>query len=281
MTPGSSAKTRGGNYRFNADLENARSLLARLDQLAPEYGVAAQEARPALKSLYEDVFKHQSFTGRSGSMFGFEGLGCIYWHMVAKLLLAVQEYFFSALDNDEDPQLIQRLGELYYQIRKGFGFNKTPGEYGAFPHDPYSHTPKHAGARQPGMTGQVKEEVLTRFGELGVRVKQGRATFLPRLLRSREFVTEPRSFCYLDTGGNWLDITIPAHSLAFTWCQVPIVYKTDELAEPRMIVMLNDGSEHVIAGSELTPELSTALFERSGQISRIELMFNTELLFDD
>ena len=32
--------------------------------------------------------------------------------------------------------------------------------------DPYSHTPGGAGAKQPGMTGQVKEEVITRLGEL-------------------------------------------------------------------------------------------------------------------
>ena len=40
------------------------------------------------------------------------------------------------------------------------GFKKTesPAEYGAFPDDPYSHTPSFGGARQPGMTGQVKEE---------------------------------------------------------------------------------------------------------------------------
>ncbi|MDP3179852.1 MAG: hypothetical protein Q8M76_18220, partial [Spirochaetaceae bacterium] len=37
---------------------------------------------------YERVMRHREFTGRSGAMFGFEGLGCIHWHMVAKLLLA-------------------------------------------------------------------------------------------------------------------------------------------------------------------------------------------------
>ena len=45
--------------------------------------------------------------------------------------------------------------------------------YGAFPTDPYSHTPAGKGAQQPGMTGQVKEDVISRFGELGVEVKNG------------------------------------------------------------------------------------------------------------
>ena len=48
------------------------------------------EARRSL-ALYEEVFDHQSFTGRSGTFYKYEGLGCIYWHMVSKLLLAVRK----------------------------------------------------------------------------------------------------------------------------------------------------------------------------------------------
>ena len=55
---------------------------------------------------------------------------------------------------------------------KGIGAHKSPVNYGAFPSDPYSHTPAGKGAQQPGMTGQVKEDILSRFGELGLRVKE-------------------------------------------------------------------------------------------------------------
>ena len=44
-----------------------------------------------LKDLYEQVFHHHAFTGRSGTFYKYEGLGSIYWHMVSKLLLAVGE----------------------------------------------------------------------------------------------------------------------------------------------------------------------------------------------
>ena len=47
------------------------------------------------------------------------------------------------------------------------GIQQDGREYGAFPTDPYSHTPAHAGAQQPGMTGQVKEELLTRPARVG------------------------------------------------------------------------------------------------------------------
>ncbi len=41
------------------------------------------------------------------------------------------------------------------------------------------------------MTGQVKEEILTRFGELGVRVEAGAVRFAPVLLHAREFLDDP------------------------------------------------------------------------------------------
>ncbi|MDX1480277.1 MAG: hypothetical protein R3315_01295 [Woeseiaceae bacterium] len=270
-----------GVCRFNADFANVKQLLARLDELVTDYGDSAETARAPLKALYEDVFNHQAFTGRSGTMFGFEGLGCIYWHMVAKLMLAVQDNFYAALDNGADPVRQQWLGQLYYRIRDGMGFNKTPGEYGAFPCDPYSHTPKHAGAQQPGMTGQVKEEVLTRFGELGVRVADGCARLEPRLLRAREFLADQRSFRYLDVDGSWQEAAVPARGLAFSWCQVPFVYRIDDTADNGMCISFDDGRAEKLPGLELTPSLSAAVFERSGRIRRVEATIRSDLLFHE
>jgi len=117
-----------GQHRFNADFVNVDALNARLDGLVDEFGDDVETAREALASLYEKVFDHRSFTGRSGGMFGFEGLGCIYWHMVSKLLLAVQENYFTARDLNADPAATQRLGELYYQVRAGMShWRQTPG----------------------------------------------------------------------------------------------------------------------------------------------------------
>ena len=64
------------------------------------------EARLVL-DLFERLFDHQSFTGRSGTFFGYEGLGCIYWHMVSKLLLAAQETFFRAADAGASATVLQ------------------------------------------------------------------------------------------------------------------------------------------------------------------------------
>ena len=268
-----------GCYRFNADFTNVGELIAELESLSAEYGKEIDAAREPLLALYEEVFNHREFTGRSGGMFGFEGLGSIYWHMVSKLLLAVQENYYVALDQGADEAVCHRLGELYYRVRAGIGFNKTPAEYGAFPTDPYSHTPKHSGAKQPGMTGQVKEEVLSRFGELGVRVDAGKVTFEPHLLREREFVREARKFRFLDVAGNWQEIDVPASGLAFTWCQVPIVYELHDDTDPSLTLLWDDGEKQTLAQLALPATESAELFQRSGRIRQLIVRFGANLLF--
>jgi hypothetical protein len=269
-----------GCVRFNADLSNVGQLNARLDLLAADYGNDLEVARQLIRDLYESVFNHRAFTGRSGGMFGFEGLGCIYWHMVSKLLLAVQENFFTALDDKADPATCSRLGHLYYRVREGIGFNKTPAEYGAFPIDPYSHTPGHSGAQQPGMTGQVKEEILTRFGELGLRVIEGSIRFQPRLLRRCEFPDETRKLRFLDVEGKWNDLVVSRRSIAFTYCQVPITYRLVDQPAATINLTYGDGQITELNELGLPPEMSAELFERSGHVRRVEVRFSERLLLE-
>ena len=267
-----------GTYRFHADLSNVGDLNARLDSLAPAYGELLESARAPLQAVYEAVFNHRAFTGRSGGMFGFEGLGCVYWHMVARLLLAIQENFFAAREQKADEAICRRLGNLYYRAREGMGFNKTPAEFGAFPIDPYSHTPKHAGAQQPGMTGVVKEEILTRLAELGVRVHAGTVRFEPGLLRAREFLAEAEPFRFLDVDGQWQELIVPVGGLAFTWCQVPLVYRLDDSAAPDVTVTRDGGERQALPGLTLPAEVAQEVFQRSGRIRKIELRLTSRQL---
>ncbi|MEM7763135.1 MAG: hypothetical protein AAF290_03580 [Pseudomonadota bacterium] len=269
-----------GHYRFNADLQNTGALNERIDLLGVDYGDPLTSARDRIMALYEAVFDHRSFTGRSGTMFGFEGLGCIYWHMVSKLLLAVQEVYNTAQSSGASAAYVKQLGTLYYRVRAGIGFNKTPAEYGAFPTDPYSHTPGHSGAQQPGMTGQVKEEIITRFGELGADVKAGRLSFRPSLLRTQEFCEHATEFRFTDVHGSWQTVALPAHSLAFTWCQVPVVYTlVDRVTQARTVVRCN-GDVEIGDNAELSVEDSTAILRRSGAIQQLSLQISRQQLFD-
>ena len=66
--------------------------------------------------IFELVFDHKSFTGRSGTFYGYEGLGSIYWHMVSKLLLASAEVTQASIDKNIDPKTIGRLFDHYFEI---------------------------------------------------------------------------------------------------------------------------------------------------------------------
>jgi hypothetical protein len=267
------------NIRFHADIGNKGDLDTRIKAQMQKYPALVKD-QDLIFDLYEATFNHLAFTGRSGGMFGFEGLGCIYWHMVSKLLLAVGENFQLACATDASPSTVQHLGELYYKIREGIGFNKTPQEYGAFPTDPYSHTPKHAGAQQPGMTGQVKEELIARFIELGVNVTNGAVSFTPALLRKQEFLTHAIDFKYLDTAGNWQMLAIEPNQLAFTWCQVPIIYNANNNNNNMISIIYNEGEEHCIDGLSINSDQVKPLFKRTGIINRIVVDFDVCALFD-
>ena len=259
-----------GRHRFHPDLVNGAALNERLELLAADrrWAGAVRAHGAQVQAIYEGVFNHRAFTGRSGSMFGYEGLGCIYWHMVAKLLLAVQENQQSALAACQ--ARAAQLAAIYDDIRAGLGCNKTPGDYGAFPTDPYSHTPGHSGAQQPGMTGQVKEELLARFGELGVRITRGTMAFYPTFLRETEFTTAPGVFRYIDAAGREAEFGLPAGTLAFTFCGVPVVYHRGARVA-RLRVRFADHLEHIFTGRSLDVATSALIFSRSGKVARIDV----------
>lgn len=256
-----------GHYHFNSNFNNANSLKEALKNLGSQYEALVTEQETDLLQTFEAIFDHKSFTGRSGTFFGFEGLGSIYWHMVSKLLLAVQENCLWAIKDNEDDVTVGRLLEHYYEINAGIGVHKSPELYGAFPTDPYSHTPATKGAQQPGMTGQVKEDILSRFGELGVSVEDGKIVFKPSLLQTSEFLTSPQIFRYTSVNKVEESLTVEAHTLCFSYCQVPIIYKISDAENLK--VEFNDGSQFNSDNTSLNPDISKSLFERKGEVNKI------------
>jgi hypothetical protein len=256
-------------YHFNANFNNANSLQEAFENLPKKYAGLIKKESGLVLEIFEDVFNHKAFTGRSGTFFGYEGLGSIYWHMVSKLLLAVQENCLAAVKNNEDEALIGRLLDHYYEIQAGIGVHKSPELYGAFPTDPYSHTPGGKGAQQPGMTGQVKEDVLSRIGELGVFVKDGKINFNPRLLRASEFVQTAKKFHYTTISKEHTSIDVEKGSLCFTYCQIPIIYKNTK--EQSIKIFFTDNRVEELNDLTLGENTSKLIFERTGKVNKIEV----------
>jgi hypothetical protein len=252
-----------GNYHFSGEIHNVKDVARALDALPSQYAELVMHDAEKIKVLFEDIFHHNEFTGRSGTFFAYEGLGSIYWHMVSKLLLAVQETIIRTRDESSTRALMEK----YADIRRGLSFNKPPAEYGAFPTDPYSHTPKGQGAKQPGMTGMVKEEILTRQVELGYSVEDGCLAFDFLLLNKNELLAERTEFSYLNANGQEEQIELSAGSMAYTICQVPILLQVSD--KPGIHVHLSDGGLQQIDGHVLDLANSRHIFQRDGMVHHL------------
>ena len=225
-----------GKVHFSANFNNADFLLRAIQRSSEQI---TPEETEQLLNLYEQLFNHHAFTCRSGTFYKYEGLGCIYWHMVSKLLLAVGEcihaYYQYPIGGtpSHSSEVASNLIAHYQAIREGIGFHKTPAEYGSFPFDAYSHTPSMMGVQQPGMTGQVKEDIISRFFELGVHVQDGQITFCPIMLTDADFRDS---------------------ELRFSYCGTEIIYRKT-----------GKGTGSVT----LTPEQSQHIFARDGEIKQL------------
>ena len=260
-------KDSNGEYHFNGNFNNVDSLKAAIKNLPEEFTALATKESENVYAIFEAIFDHKSFTGRSGTFFGYEGLGSIYWHMVSKLLLAAFETTQKAIDEQNDPVIIGKLFDHYFEINAGIGAHKSPELYGAFPTDPYSHTPGGRGAQQPGMTGQVKEDILCRFGELGMRVTDGILGFDSSILKASEFLQTADNFEYVDVAQQKQSIALQKDSLAFTVCQVPVVYKKASKASTS--VEFFDGPTKMFDTNALDAEITKHVFERTHKVKQI------------
>lgn len=259
-----------GGFHFNGSFNNVGSLKNCLNNLKAEgYEALVTNEYTQYLEVFEQMFNHKAFTGRSGTFYGYEGLGSIYWHMVSKLLLAVQENIYWGWEDYKGTEVMGRMIDHYYEIRAGIGINKEPNLYGSIPTDPYSHTPGGRGVQQPGMTGQVKEDVLNRWAELGVYVKEGEINFVPLFLNEQEFLTSTRQFEYFNLNGEKERLNLDPNQLAFTYCQVPIVYEKGE-SQQIEILYTNQETDR-LNGRILSRELSSQIFSRTNRIKRIKV----------
>jgi hypothetical protein len=245
-----------GGFHFNASFNNANFLRETLLKLKKEGSFEVKDTDiQAIENVYEQIFDHQSFTGRSGTFYKYEGLGCIYWHMVSKLLLAIGENISWATEIQEDKSIINALKKHYNDVKAGIGAHKSPAEYGSFPFDPYSHTPTMAGVQQPGMTGQVKEDVISRFFELGIVVRNGCIEIHPENINFEEFISTPGEIPYL----------------SFTYCSVPFIYKIVG-KKGFEIVYVDKTSVHSDC-YQFSESQSADIFKRNADILKIEVHF--------
>lgn len=108
-----------------------------------------------------------------------------------------------------------------------------------------------AGVQQPGMTGQVKEDIISRFFELGIEVQAGKLHLHTEMLRPEDFVNG---------------------ELRFTYCGISFRYVLS--TETKMKIEYTDGVSVHFEGSIIDVELSAQIFARSNAIASVTCYIN-------
>lgn len=258
-----------GDYHFNGTLTNIREFQVGLRALDTSYHAMMMSEEVDLLDLYESVFHHKQFTGRSGSFFAYEGIGSIYWHMVSKLRYAVQEIYHLASKEHGNSNTTSAILAFYRMICDGIGVHKSPRDYGAFPTDPYSHTPLSRGAQQPGMTGQVKEDVICRMRELGVFYDHGTIQFVPNMVSRTDFLHHKRTIEIQSIRRELQHISLDEGTLFFSICQTPIRYALADTTE--VTIYWSNGNVQSFATLLLPPIVSSSILARTGDITLIHV----------
>ena len=70
--------------------------------------------------------------------------------------------------------------------------------------------------------------------------------------------------------GGPVDVALEPGTLAFTFCQVPVVYRLAD-GEASLTVVRRDGQERRFDGATLDAATSRKVFERTGDVVRIEV----------
>ncbi len=117
------------------------------------------------------------------------------------------------------------------------------------------------------MTGQVKEDVLARFAEVGAHFENGCVRFRLNLFDREELLDQETEFSLYDVAGELQTVQIPANGFGFTLCQVPVIYQLGDRETVK--IQFADGNTQTFDGLQLDLETSRQLFSRSGKIKAI------------
>jgi hypothetical protein len=111
--------------------------------------------------------------------------------------------------------------------------------------------------------------VLTRFGELGIDVRDGCIHIDPRLLPLDELLGSPVQATFEGLGGESVALEIAPGSLAFTFCQLPFILREGD--DHRIEIVDADGRRESVAGARLDRATSAEILGRRGRYRHVEV----------
>jgi len=104
---------------------------------------------------------------------------------------------------------------------------------------------------------------------LGAFVEGGEIHFDLSLINQEEFLDQPVEISFVDVSGNDNVIELQPGQLAFSLCQVPIIYSAAD--EWQITIQKSSGDVIELAGNTIPAEYCNALFLRQGEIKQIQV----------
>jgi hypothetical protein len=89
------------------------------------------------------------------------------------------------------------------------------------------------------------------------------------LLHKKEFLSQENEVTFLTVDGATNTIKLEKDSLAFTICQVPVIYKMD--VSNQIEIQYANGSNEVLKSIVLDTETTKKIVQRTGEISLIKV----------
>ena len=103
-------------------------------------------------------------------------------------------------------------------------------------------------------------------------MKDGKLVFEPHLLSKSEFLQKETNATFFLADGRLKNVLLEPNSLAFTVCQVPVIYKSAKLN--KIEVYYINGVMESFSTSELNEQISSKISQRTGEIDHIKVYLN-------
>ena len=91
-----------------------------------------------------------------------------------------------------------------------------------------------------------------------------------------EFLQKKTDATFILADGSLKNILLEPDTLAFTVCQVPVIYK--KATANKIDVHYTKGTHETVHASELSNELSSKILQRTGEIDHLEVDVNENML---
>lgn len=107
-------------------------------------------------------------------------------------------------------------------------------------------------------------------------MKDGKLQFQPSFLKKEEFLSKDTEVTFIMVDGSKKVMNLDKGSLAFTTCQIPVIYKIN--TTNKIVLYYKNGETKTFETLELNQEESQRVSHRTNEITLVEVYLNDTIL---